>query len=289
MVDICKNWSQWLKATRFSYMDEVQVSQTLNWLGLVRDAVLENAQITPDDTVIDIGTGTGLLAVGALAKLGEKGKVIFSDKFEDCLVECKKLLDSLDVLPQYDFLQSSCENIKLPKNSVDKALMRSVLVHILDKQAAMNEVFRILKPNGIYAAFEPVIKSNTRYYELITPENITDYDDFKKAEMEFMSSDSDPLTNFDEQSLEENLKIAGFKDVTINVQSAESKYTVQPAAVDAWFDAPPSPGSPTMKQKFLNYFDESKVNRYIQEVKEDLAGREITVKANTVFIKAVKN
>lgn len=289
MSEICKNWSQWLKNTRFSYMDEVQVTQTLNWLGLVRDAVLENAEIKPNDTVVDIGTGTGLLGFGALEQLGEKGKVIFSDKFEDCLIECKKLIDTLQITPKYEFLQSGCENIKLEKESIDKALMRSVLVHILDKQAAINEIYRILKPNGIFSAFEPIIKSNTRYYELINPNNINDYENFKKAEMELMSNAMDPLTNFDETSLAKNLEEAGFNDATIDVQTAASTYIVQPNTVESWFDAPPSPGTPSMKQKFLLYFDENKVNEYIQQVKLDLTGKEITVKANTVFIKAIKS
>lgn len=289
MSDICKNWSQWLKNTRFSYMDENQVTQTLNWLGFVRDAVIENAEIKPDDTVIDIGTGTGLLGFGALEMLGEKGKVIFSDKFEDCLVECKKLIDTLQIAPKYEFLQTGCESIKLEKKSVNKALMRSVLVHILDKQTAINEIYRILKPGGIFSAFEPVIRSNTRYYELTMPYNISDYEDFKKAEMELMSNENDPLTNFDENSLAKNLEEAGFKDASLDVQSTASTYIVQANAVESWFDAPPSPGSSSMKQKFLLYFDENKVNTYIQEVKQDLTGKEITVKANTLLIKAVKN
>lgn len=289
MSEICKNWSQWLKNTRFSYMDETQVTQTLNWLGLVKDAVLENAEIKPDDTIIDIGTGTGLLGFGALELLGENGKVIFSDKFEDCLIECKKLIDTLQITPQYEFIQSGCEDIKLGKESINKALMRSVLVHILDKQAAMNEIYRILKPNGIFSAFEPIIRSNTRYYELISPSNISDYEEFKKAEMELMSDESDPLTNFDENSLAKNLEEAGFKDANIDVQTTSSTYVVNPNTVESWFDAPPSPGSKSMKQKFLLYFDEHKVNEYIQQVKFDLTGKEITVKANTVLIKAIKN
>ncbi len=289
MSEICKNWSEWLKKTRFSYMDEAQVTQTLNWLGLVKDAVLENAEIKPDDTLIDIGTGTGLLGFGALELLGEKGKVIFSDKFEDCLVECKKLLDTMPIKAKYEFLQSGCEAIKLPNESVNKALTRSVLVHILDKQQSMNEIYRILKPGGIYSAFEPVIRTNTRYYELLNPSNISFYEDFKNAEREFMSSDEDPLTNFDENSLAQNLEAAGFKDATIDVQTSESTYIMQPATVDSAFNTPPSPGSKTMKEKFMMYFEESKVNEFIEQVKFDLATKEITVKTNTLLIKAIKN
>ena len=79
-------------------------------------------------------------------------------------------------------LQSPCEEIALPDNSVDKALMRSVLVHIVDKQPAINEIYRILKKGGHFCCFEPIIASNTRYWELTDPKNIRLYEDFKKAE-----------------------------------------------------------------------------------------------------------
>ena len=40
------------------------------------------------------------------------------------------------------------EHIALPESSVHKALMRSVLVHVLNKQPAINEIYRVLKPDG---------------------------------------------------------------------------------------------------------------------------------------------
>lgn len=289
MSDICKNWSQWLHSTRFSYMNEEQMAQTLNWLNVVKDFVLNNAEIKPNDTVIDLGTGTGLLGFGVAERLNTDGKIIFSDKFEDCLVECQNFAKTLDIPAKYDFLQSGCEKINLANESVDKAVMRSVLVHILDKQAAMNEIYRILKPEGIFSAFEPIIRSNTRYYELIAENEITDYSDFKQAETELMTNMNDPLTNFDENSLAQNLDEAGFKDATIDVQATDSSYIVLPNTVESWFSAPPSPGTSSMKEKFLTYFEEPKVNRFINEVKETLTGKEITVRANVVLIKAIKN
>ncbi|MDD3237490.1 MAG: class I SAM-dependent methyltransferase [Candidatus Gastranaerophilales bacterium] len=289
MSEICKNWSQWLKSTRFSYMDETQLSQTMNWLKLVRDIILNNASIKPNDTVIDIGTGTGLLAFGVLERLNEKGKIIFSDKFEDCLQECKKFLATLDIVPQYEFLLSGCEDIKLPKEAVDKALMRSVMVHILDKQVAINEIYRIIKFGGIFSAFEPIINSNTRYYELVTPDDVNDYEDFKRAESELMSDPNDSLTNFNAESLGANLENAGFKNATIDVQESASRYLVKPNTVPTWFDAPPSPGAKSMKEKFLLYFDEAKVNKFIASVDKTLTGKEIDVKSKVALIRAIKD
>ena len=46
MSEICKNWSTWLAKTRFSYMTEEQKQQTLNWLLLVRNQVLDLAQLS---------------------------------------------------------------------------------------------------------------------------------------------------------------------------------------------------------------------------------------------------
>ncbi len=288
MSEICKNWSEWLKKTRFSYMDENQLTQTMNWLGAVRDIVLTNAEIKPDDKVIDIGTGTGLLAFGVMEKLNENGKIIFSDKFEDCLIECQNLIKTLEIKPKVEFLQSDSTDIKLESESVDKALMRSVLVHILDKQKAFNEVYRILNPGGIFAAFEPIMRSNTKYYEIVNPNAITDYEGFKQAEEDFMTNSNDPITNFDANSIAQNMEIAGFKDGFVNVEPSASTYIVAPNTVSTWFNTPPSPGETTIKEKFLKYFDENKVDKFIQEVDKDLTGREITVTTNVAFIKGIK-
>ena len=288
MSDICKNWTQWLKQTRFSHMSEVQVQQTFNWLFAVRNIVIEKANIKAGDKIIDIGCGTGLLSFGVLEKFQDSVELIFSDKFEDCLLECKKLLEESNIKHNATFLQSDCLDIKLPDFSVDKALTRSVLVHIADKQKAINEIYRILKKGGTYCAFEPIIKSNTRYHELTTPNEITDWRAFKEAEDDFMSDPNDPLTNFFFHSIAQNLDLAGFSDGDIDVQDTPSSYIATKEAIKQWFDSAPSPDRPTTKQRFLKYFDEDKVNNYISEVQNALHNKMISVNSKTIFIRATK-
>ncbi len=288
MSEICKNWTEWLKKNRFAGQTPEMVEQTTRWLEAVRDVILVYAEIKPYDVVLDIGTGTGLLAFKALEMQDCKGKVIFSDKFQDCLDDCKKILDDAGITTGYEMIQCPCEHIALPESTVHKALMRSVLVHIVNKQPAISEVYRVLKPGGKFCAFEPIIRSNTRYWEILDPVYIEKYEDFKKVENELMENPLDSLCNFDESTLKTNLEIAGFSIPEVRVQAVQSKYVVQSNMVKEWFVNPPSPDQPSTRERFLKYFDEQTVDKYMQDVQNYLTGREIQLKSNAVFINATK-
>lgn len=291
MGTICKNWTQWLKETRFSALTDEMKTQTIQWLDSVGNAVVNMAQIQPDDVVLDIGCGTGLLGFKALEildKLNGSGKIIFSDKFVDCLEDCEGFLKTSPSKVTCEFLNASCEDLKLPDNSVDKALMRSVLVHIPEKQPAVDEIFRVLKTGGYFCAFEPIIRSNTRYSELLDPKFVEFYHEFKNAEDKIMSDENDSLCNFDDLTLKNNLVKAGFSSSSTMVHAIESKYTVTREMVIPWFVSPPSPDRPSMKERFMQYFDEPKIDKYIADVQNYLEGREVTIKTNSVLIYATK-
>ncbi len=286
--DLCKNWTQWLMETRFAFLTPEMKQQTMNWLQVVRDNVLLRANIKEGETVLDIGTGTGLLAFKALEQLNGTGMMIFSDKFKDCLDSCEEFLKSQGITGGYKMLNSPAEKLDLQDNSVDKAMCRSVLVHIVDKQPAINEIYRVLKKGGHFCCFEPIIRSNTRYWELTNPENIRNYEAFKNAENEFMSDMNDAMCNFDENSIAKNLEMAGFEDGTVDSDVIPSTYVANSDMVDKWFTTPPSPDRPTMKERFLSYFDEETVNNYVEDVKNDLNGKEISVCSRSLYVNVIK-
>jgi len=292
MSNIVKTWTQWLSSSRFSYMNEEQKQQTFLWLFEVRDKVLKRAKIQPDDFILDIGTGNGLLSFGAfeiLKNLNGNGRVIASDAFIDCVEECIKIAEQCGIREQMDFIQANAVDTKLPQNSLDIVVMRSVLVHILDKQKAINEFFRILNPHGgRISIFEPIIRKNTKYFELMTPEKYHNFEELKAAEEKMVCDMDDPLMNFDEDTLKNNFEQAGFKNIDIEIKVQSSTYKVFREMIDPWLNTPPSPGKPTVREKYLQHLPQEEVEKFIGILKEDLHERIITINSPTAYISAEK-
>jgi len=74
----------------------------------------------------------------------------------------------------------------------------------------------------------------------------------------------------------------------VKVQEVKSGYIVQQGMVEQWFNNPPSPGQPTTKERYLKYFDEPTVNKFIFDAQNYLTGRAISLQTNAVFINATK-
>jgi ubiquinone/menaquinone biosynthesis C-methylase UbiE len=114
--------------------------------------VLDRAQIGPDDTVIDVGTGTGLLARGALGRIGPDGSVVALDSDVNCLEQLRR--DCTD--PRVSYLVGSANVLPLPDGSVDVVLAQSMYVHASDTAETARELFRVLRSGGRISIFEPI-------------------------------------------------------------------------------------------------------------------------------------
>src|SRR5260370_3793921 len=121
-------WAAWLLSRRQGG-DATQREAMWQRMARWRDRVLDNAQVQPGDSVLDVGCGDGLIALGALDRVGPSGQVIFSDISQELLDHCAELARELGHAGQCDFIRASADDlVPLADASVDVVTTRSVLI-----------------------------------------------------------------------------------------------------------------------------------------------------------------
>lgn len=151
-------WARWLLEQRYLAGDETEQRRyMLEYLYPIRDRVLGNAALAEGETLLDVGAGTGLIAFGALERVGEEGSVIFSDVSDDVLDHSRTLAWEMGVADRCRFVRAPADDLSvLDEASVDAVTTRSVLIYVKDKRRAFEEFHRVLKPGGRLSIFEPV-------------------------------------------------------------------------------------------------------------------------------------
>jgi arsenite methyltransferase len=153
---ILDQWAAWLLHRRHGD-DHDEIRYTIDRLAKVRDRVLDNARIVAGETVLDVGTGDGLIAFGALERVGEHGAVILSDISTDLLDHDRALAERMGVADRCRFVRAAAEDLSpIADGSVDAVTTRSVLAYVVDKRRAFAEFARVLRPRGRISLYEPI-------------------------------------------------------------------------------------------------------------------------------------
>jgi SAM-dependent methyltransferase len=185
-----------------------------------RDGVLDRAAITEGDTVLDVGTGTGLVGLGALDRVGPAGRVVFSDVSAVLLDECRRQADPT----RSDFVQAAADDLSpIPDASVDVVTTRSVLIYVARKPAAFAELHRVLRPGGRLSIFEPInsFPGRTGRENLLglDPAPIADLIAKLRAAYAAAAPAADPMLDFDERDLVRWAGEAGFTGVRLDYRA----------------------------------------------------------------------
>jgi demethylmenaquinone methyltransferase / 2-methoxy-6-polyprenyl-1,4-benzoquinol methylase len=142
-----------LALTRTMFNESADLYDQLEWwtgLGrgpLYRREALERAGLLPGMHVLDVGTGTGLVAREALKMIGPKGRLIALDPSPAMLAEAHKLLP-------IETVEGYAEAIPLPGDQFDFLSMGYALRHVTDLETTFREFLRVLKPGGIVCILE---------------------------------------------------------------------------------------------------------------------------------------
>lgn len=126
------------------------------------DKLIERSGIKPGMTVIDLGCGNGAYTNFVARAVGEQGKVYAVDIQTAMLRGLEKKLaraENQDI-KNVELKKANTYDLPLEDGSIDLVYMVTVLQEIPDRDRALREVSRVLKPDGILAVSEIVIDSD---------------------------------------------------------------------------------------------------------------------------------
>lgn len=263
-------WAQWLLQRRHGGNPE-HLQAMLKELFAYRDQVLSHASIAEGETVLDVGTGDGLIAFGALPQVGAAGKVIFSDVSQDLLDHCRALAEQIGMLGRCQFVWASADNLAAFRDaSVDVVTTRSVLIYVANKPRALREFYRVLKPGGRVSLFEPI----NRFAYPEPPSLFFGYDmtpilgiaqKVKAAYGITQPLAESPMLDFDERTMLALAEQAGFTTIHLDYQVEIAPK--QPQRWETRLHSSPNPLAPTLEEVIKHSLTEEEARQFIDHLR----------------------
>jgi SAM-dependent methyltransferase len=113
--------------------------------------VIKRGDLKSGQMVLDLGTGTGSVAIAAAPLVGASGKVIGVDVSPEMLALARGRV-SASGLKNIELREGRAESIPVGDGTVDVLLASLSLMFVIDRAAAAQEIRRVLRPHGHFVA-----------------------------------------------------------------------------------------------------------------------------------------
>lgn len=292
-------WFDWLTSRRHGGDPgfELSVRRTVE---SYRNRVLDGAQLAEGMTLLDVGAGDGLIAFGAIARVGPSLKVILADISPALLQRAEAVACQLGFQDSCVFLQGSAERLeKVPDASADVVTTRAVLAYVQDKAAAAREFRRVLKPGGRISLAEPIYRDESLHLARLAefvgrrPADPSTLDArlflrWKGAQLPSTPADirASPLTNFTERDLITFFEDAGFVDTHLELHIDMRKAVAVPW--DAFLDTAHHPQVPTVREILATRFTEEERRHFADKLRPVVEAGQILNRDTIAYLTAVK-
>ncbi|MGB5736565.1 MAG: bifunctional demethylmenaquinone methyltransferase/2-methoxy-6-polyprenyl-1,4-benzoquinol methylase UbiE [Thiohalocapsa sp.] len=153
-------------ATRYDIMNDLM---SMGIHRLWKRRAVEMAGVRRGQRVLDLAAGTGDLAEKFSKIVGPDGEVVMSDINEAMLGQGRSRLVDAGVVGNLDYAIANAEALPFGNDYFDCVTIGFGLRNVTNKQFALSEMFRVLRPGGRALVLEfshPVIAPLARAYDL---------------------------------------------------------------------------------------------------------------------------
>ena len=110
--------------------------------------MIDLARLLPSERVLDLGTGTGIVALAAAQTANFRGAITAVDLSEGMLSTAKSRALQEGLSSRVAFSRMDAEALALKNAAFDVALSLFALLHFPNPLMALRELFRVLRPGG---------------------------------------------------------------------------------------------------------------------------------------------
>ena len=179
--------------------------------------LLASVGLRTGQSVLDVASGTGVVARAAASIVGPTGRVVASDISPRMLQQVRVDLDP-DGAP-IDTLECAATDIPLADQSVDVVLCQQGFPFMPDRAAVAREVHRVLRPGGVFgiavwAVGEQLVPLDT-YGRVVRDEGL---------ESAFGRSASNDKLNMTEDDVRDALLAGGFDEVSVTTERLDVRW-----------------------------------------------------------------
>jgi len=141
----CPAWLRWLVELDSPFLRSNRAS-----------VIVEQLALQPGMRVLDVGCGPGRLTVPMAKKVGPQGEVVGIDIQPRMLARAQEKARQAG-LHNVSFHEVKMGNGKLNFGQFDLAVLVNVLGEIPEREGALAEIFRVLKPGGLLSVTEIIL------------------------------------------------------------------------------------------------------------------------------------
>jgi demethylmenaquinone methyltransferase/2-methoxy-6-polyprenyl-1,4-benzoquinol methylase len=109
---------------------------------------IELSGIRPGKVVLDLAGGTGDLTKEFAKRVGKEGKVVLADINESMVRVGRDRLINAGISGNVEYTITNAEALAFPDNTFDLATIAFGLRNVTNKDKALEELYRVLKPGG---------------------------------------------------------------------------------------------------------------------------------------------